>query len=586
MELYQIDGKHPESEKEKKLLDTWIPEASEGYAHRTENREESGEDIFRAGQEYRLVETTVFTNGRRETTGMLQFRLGEDGQPEGLELFDRPTEASLSKQAFATGKELPGAQMVLKEADGTVVEAWRSGTEPHVIRGTLEPGKTYILEETEAPAGYLLAEPVRFTVSEDGTIDRMVMEDKKKPGGGDPDGTVRVTILKYDQATLQGLPGAEFIICREDGSLYQTVRTGEDGTVRFDCPEPGRYLVQETEAPEGYEQSDQVYSFEVTASGRVEGDLKIPNEEETVVRKLGRIFGEYTPFLDGTGNWKHRYDGKWVIPETGDGSLLLPALLLGMTGLAGWYLTGKKRKLFFAFLLVGGMSIPAGRETFAASMPETVRTEKVMETATPSEAFLAEEMELGGERYRLEYTEREVLSVVVKPGRQIVRESEPFLENEPELPPETIEMGESLYRLVSMETEEVILEEEQKEVSGEILYEVEKGYHLPETGEILVEDGLVGELSYKLPLLRKTEGEWKWTDGFSFPLTIENYGADLYALGDTWISQGADLMDHGPDILESMGLDPEYYRIRGVSGGREAHTWKTEFCTGKPRHQA
>ncbi len=564
LELYQTDGKHSESEKEKKLLDTWIPEASEGYAHRTENREGSGEDIFRSGQEYRLVETTVFTDGRRETTGMLQFRLGEDGQPEGLELFDRPTEASLSKQAFATGKELPGAQMVLKEADGTVVETWRSGTEPHVIRGTLEPGKTYILEETEAPAGYLLAEPVRFTVSEDGTIDRVVMEDKKKPGGGDPDGTVRVTILKYDQATLQGLPGAEFIICREDGSLYQTVRTGEDGTIRFDCPEPGRYLVQETEAPEGYEQSDQVYSFEVTASGRVEGDLKIPNEEETVVRKLGRIFGEYTPFLDGTGGWKHRYDGKWVIPETGDGSLLLPALLLGMAGLAGWYLTGKKRKLFFAFLLVGGMSIPAGRETFAASMPETVRTEKVMETATPSEAFLAEEMELGGERYRLEYTEREVLSVVVKPGRQIVRESEPFLENEPELPPETIEMGESLYRLVSMETEEVILEEEQKEVSGEILYEVEKGYHLPETGEILVEDGLVGELSYKLPLLRKTEGEWKWTDGFSFPLTIENYGADLYALGDTWISQGADLMDHGPDILESMGLDPEYYRIQEI----------------------
>ena len=80
----------------------------------------------------------------------------------------------------------------------------------------------------------------------------------------------------------------------------------------------------------------------------------------------------------------------------------------------------------------------------------------------------------------------------------------------------------------------------------------------------MVEDGLVGELSYKLPLLRKTEGEWKWTDGFSFPLTIENYGADLYALGDTWISQGADLMDHGPDILESMGLDPEYYRIQEI----------------------
>ena len=47
----------------------------------------------------------------------------------------------------------------------------------HVLKGKLEAGKTYILREITAPAGYRTAEPVTFTVSEDGSMDQVVMMD-------------------------------------------------------------------------------------------------------------------------------------------------------------------------------------------------------------------------------------------------------------------------------------------------------------------------------------------------------------------------------------------------------------------------
>ena len=53
----------------------------------------------------------------------------------------------ITKSDLTTGEELPGAKLEVTDQDGTVVDEWTSGTEPHIIK-ELEVGKEYTLTET------------------------------------------------------------------------------------------------------------------------------------------------------------------------------------------------------------------------------------------------------------------------------------------------------------------------------------------------------------------------------------------------------------------------------------------------------
>lgn len=97
-----------------------------------------------------------------------------------MRMEDRPTRAEIQKTDMVTGEELPGAVLVLKDKSGRVVDRWTSGNTPHRITGRLEAGERYTLAEITAPSGYQIAEEVTFTVSENGAIDRVIMEDKRK----------------------------------------------------------------------------------------------------------------------------------------------------------------------------------------------------------------------------------------------------------------------------------------------------------------------------------------------------------------------------------------------------------------------
>ena len=48
------------------------------------------------------------------------------------------------------GKELPGAKLEIRDADGNLVEGWTSGKTQHTVRG-LELEKEYILTEKRDP---------------------------------------------------------------------------------------------------------------------------------------------------------------------------------------------------------------------------------------------------------------------------------------------------------------------------------------------------------------------------------------------------------------------------------------------------
>ena len=76
-------------------------------------------------------------------------------------------DVEISKVDATTGKELPGATLVIKDSTGKEIDKWVSTSETHKVK--LNPG-TYTLTETIAPEGYLLSkETVTFTVKADGT---------------------------------------------------------------------------------------------------------------------------------------------------------------------------------------------------------------------------------------------------------------------------------------------------------------------------------------------------------------------------------------------------------------------------------
>ena len=104
----------------------------------------------------------------------------ENGNPL-IVMVDDTTKVRISKQDVTTGKELPGTTLQIIDEDGNVVEEWVSTDETHFIEGKLIAGKEYTLRETIAPDGYEIANEIKFTVNEDGSVTEVVMYDELTP---------------------------------------------------------------------------------------------------------------------------------------------------------------------------------------------------------------------------------------------------------------------------------------------------------------------------------------------------------------------------------------------------------------------
>ena len=104
----------------------------------------------------------------------------ENGNPL-IVMVDDTTKVQISKQDITTGEELPGATLQIIDEDGNVVEEWVSTDEAHFIEGKLIAGKEYTLRETIAPDGYEIANEIKFTVNEDGSVTEVVMYDELTP---------------------------------------------------------------------------------------------------------------------------------------------------------------------------------------------------------------------------------------------------------------------------------------------------------------------------------------------------------------------------------------------------------------------
>ena len=183
---------------------------------------------------YRIVEITAPAGYLLDSTPM-EVSFTYEGQQIAWQVVDGTntnlrTGVDISKQDITNGKELPGAKLEIRDADGNLVEGWTSGKVPHTVRG-LELEKEYTLTEKRAPDGYAEAESIVFKLVQDGSEQSNIVYVKSD---GDwvklDDATVIMQdapVLDIDKTDIAGnlLPGATLTIRDANDEVVDTWTT-------------------------------------------------------------------------------------------------------------------------------------------------------------------------------------------------------------------------------------------------------------------------------------------------------------------------------------------------------------------------
>lgn len=125
-----------------------------------------------------------------------------------------------------------------------------------------------------------------------------------------------------------------------------------------------------------------------------------------------------------------------------------------------------------------------------------------------------------------------------------------------------------IYLLKDWKTKEILIEAHSEVISDKIQYkEVEHIDQIPDVGIIAAVDQETGrKKEFKLPLKHVESTEYRWISGFEFPIIVEDYDADVYALGDTMIPgrESEPFAGYESLLLDYVRLSDEYYRIDSV----------------------
>lgn len=207
-----------------KTVDTWTSTKEEHYVSGLEE-----------GKKYTLIEETA-PNGYVKAES-IKFTVSKDKVNQKVNMLDK--QVSVTKTDITGTQEVPGATLTVKDEDGNTVDTWVSGDKEHYVSG-LEEGKTYTLIEENAPEGYVRADEITFTVTNEKIDQEVNMFD------------AQVKVTKTDALTGDAVKGAEFTVFDKDGNIVDKWTT--DGTAHaVSGLDAGKeYILKETKTPEGY----------------------------------------------------------------------------------------------------------------------------------------------------------------------------------------------------------------------------------------------------------------------------------------------------------------------------------------------
>ena len=153
------------TDKDGKEIDRWVSSDKPHYIEKLPAGDYTLSEV-KAPDGYAFAESVPFT-------------VLPTGEVQQFEMRDDVIKVEISKVDITTNKELPGAELIITNKDGKVVEHWTSTDKPHYIE-KLPAGK-YTLTEITAPNGYEIAEDISFTVLPNGDVLRVVMKDAPIP---------------------------------------------------------------------------------------------------------------------------------------------------------------------------------------------------------------------------------------------------------------------------------------------------------------------------------------------------------------------------------------------------------------------
>ena len=287
-----------------KVIDTWT---SDGNPHSIKGLHE--------GCEYTLTETTAPKGYVKADS--IKFTVSTDKKDQTLVMKDKQFTAS--KKDVSGKNYVEGAKLEVRDDQNRVVDSWTSTKEDHYVSG-LEEGKTYRLVEAEAPKGYVKADDIFFTVSNEKKNEAYIMKDKQ------------VSVTKTDITGTQEVPGATLTVKDEDGNTVDTWVSGDKEHYVSGLEEGKTYTLIEEIAPEGYvraaeitftvtnEKVDQEVNMfdaqvKVTKTDALTGDA-VKGAEFTVFDKDGNIVDKW--ITDGTAHAVSGLDAgkEYIIKET------------------------------------------------------------------------------------------------------------------------------------------------------------------------------------------------------------------------------------------------------------------------------
>ena len=253
-------------------FDVDVPIRGEYYIDPAGPRSTSRENSGR----YRIVEITAPAGYLLDSTPV-DVEFTYEGQQIAWQVVDGTntnlrTTVDISKRDITNGKELPGAKLEIRDADGSLVEGWTSGKVPHTVRG-LELEKEYTLTEKRAPDGYAEAESIVFKLVQNGA--EQVNEVYVKSGDDwvkPDDATVIMQdapVLDIDKTDIAGnlLPGATLTIRDAGGEVIDTwvtdykthrVPISDDSLKLSGETKEYIYTLTEDAAPAGFEIAESV----------------------------------------------------------------------------------------------------------------------------------------------------------------------------------------------------------------------------------------------------------------------------------------------------------------------------------------
>ena len=144
-----------------KVVDTWT---STKKTHKIEG--------LVVGKTYKLKEEIAPDGYVRAST--IEFKVESTTKVQQVKMIDKIVTMT---KADIGGKEIEGAEIVVTDKDGNVIDSWTSTKESHNING-IEEGKKYILHEEYAPDGYVVATDVEFEIKNKKDIQKVEMIDK------------------------------------------------------------------------------------------------------------------------------------------------------------------------------------------------------------------------------------------------------------------------------------------------------------------------------------------------------------------------------------------------------------------------